>query len=241
MPNEINRAEACHAAIGDACAWLCLTPAEFFAAARQWTTLGPALWAETDPETFYTAWLGEAGRSGICANIIDQFSRTEIFFLLEAIFDQFPIGFYLDYGCGTAAVSWPFLSRATSAVLVDVPNLSQQFVQWRVEQAGLRDVAVLPPEAAGSLPDGLMDLVVCVDVLEHLPNPTAIFLQLDRLVKPGGLLLHRSPWAREDEDLGEHLQEATADWHRPGGGAQLVGALYEVVQPVAFGGLYRKK
>jgi SAM-dependent methyltransferase len=238
---EIDRAQAQDEAVTDACAWLGVPRAQFFDLARQWHDRGRALWSETDPAGFYRAWTGDTGRVALCANILDQFSRDIVWSILHGVFTQVPVSFYLDYGCGSAALSFPFLGRCTGAVLVDVPNAQQEFVRWRLERAGLRDAVVTTPDAAESLPADSFGLIACVDVLEHLPNPTAVFARLDQQLAPGGMFVFRAPWAREDEDFGEHLPEATADWHRPAGGAEQLAARYRCLLGIEHGGLYLKE
>lgn len=43
------------------------------------------------------------------------------------------------------------------------------------------------------LPDGAADLIVCDNVLEHLPDPDAFFAEAWRVLKPGGSLCIRTP------------------------------------------------
>ncbi|MBI2300817.1 MAG: methyltransferase domain-containing protein, partial [Armatimonadetes bacterium] len=169
----------------------------------------------------------------MAANVLDQFSRVNVWSVLYQLFARDEHSVYLDYGCGTASVSFAFLNRCDVAVLLDVPNDSQAFVRWRVERAGLQQVAVMTPDDAPGLPDGGFSLVACIDVLEHLPDPSAAFAGLQRVLRPGGLLLLRAPWARDDEDFGEHLPEATDNWHAPGGGAAQLLAGFERLAEIA--------
>lgn len=238
---EVDMFAALDDAITDACRFLNVARPEFYELARGWDTHRDTTWAETNPETFYTAWRGDVGRAALAANVLDQFSRPEIWHVTQEIRRQTPLGFFLDYGCGSAVVTWTALPSCTEAVLVDVPNLNQEFVRWRLEQHDSHQAAVLTPEEAAVFPAGTFDTIFCIDVLEHLPQPTAIFERLDQALKTGGLLLHRSPWARPDEDLCEHLAEATVDWHRPGGGAEQLAARYQTLAPLPFGGLYLKR
>jgi SAM-dependent methyltransferase len=46
-----------------------------------------------------------------------------------------------------------------------------------------------------SLPfaDGCADCVICSEVIEHIPMEAAVFLEMDRVLKPGGLLILGTP------------------------------------------------
>ena len=43
-------------------------------------------------------------------------------------------------------------------------------------------------------PDGAFDAVMCVEVLEHLPEPIAALRELARLLRPGGILIVTAPF-----------------------------------------------
>jgi SAM-dependent methyltransferase len=51
------------------------------------------------------------------------------------------------------------------------------------------DITDIPVE------DGSFDAVLCVEVLEHLPDPVAALRELSRVLKPGGTLLLTAPFA----------------------------------------------
>ena len=239
---EIWRAAAFDEAVTDTCAKFELSRPEFFASAMQWDEYRDRLWAVTDPDTFYLAWNGKVAKANVCMNIIDQFSRVSLWHYLYGIVEQMkrnPVTL-LDYGCGTAVLSFPFLKDCARGILMDVPNAVQDFVRWRLQEHGLGHAAALRPEMIQELPSGAFNLVLCIDVLEHLPNPTGIFRELMRLTAPGGIFLLRAPWAREGEPLCEHLPEAPRDWFRSGGGAQLLDSAFTLLASLDHGGIYRK-
>jgi 2-polyprenyl-3-methyl-5-hydroxy-6-metoxy-1,4-benzoquinol methylase len=173
--------------------------------------------------------------------VLDQFSRPEIWHVTSELRRQTSLGYFLDYGCGSAVITWTALPDCAEAVLVDVPNLNQEFVRWRLDHYDSHQAAVLTPDEAAVFPAGMFDTIFCIDVLEHLPEPTPIFERFDQWLKPGGILLHRSPWAKPDEQLCEHLAEATADWFRPGGGASQLAQRYNTLTELPFGGVYMKR
>jgi 2-polyprenyl-3-methyl-5-hydroxy-6-metoxy-1,4-benzoquinol methylase len=44
-----------------------------------------------------------------------------------------------------------------------------------------------------SLPDGVGDVVACIETIEHVENPRALMRELTRLTRPGGLLVVTTP------------------------------------------------
>ena len=81
--------------------------------------------------------------------------------------------------------------------------ISQDFAQYHGEgEVGLQtgnwdnskldivsDILSIP------LPDHSIDVVMCTEVLEHIPDPAAAIKEFGRLVKPGGYLLITAPFA----------------------------------------------
>ena len=115
----------------------------------------------------------------------------------------------LSVGCGPAdGLKWlvPFAGREGKVLGLDIEPLhaesvgqSVEFVVGSVEQI---------PLIAGSF-----DLVLALDVFEHLDNDSASFREVVRLVKPGGMLLVTVPaipsvWGGQDI-VSEHRRRYT--------------------------------
>lgn len=95
----------------------------------------------------------------------------------------------LDVGCGAANSYAPALaSRADAYVGVDVSSKAVELAR-----AGGLDARVI--EDAASLPfaDDTFDLVVCVEVLEHLFAPHRAASEARRVLRPGGKLVGSAP------------------------------------------------
>lgn len=225
-------------AVTDVARFLSVEREQVFDLAAAWLEIGPRLFAEKRPEDFYTAWQGEAGRSNLCSNAIFQFQRPDIWSALHQIASQFEDLTYLDFGCGSATLSFPFLKAFRQAVLTDVPNLAQEFVQWRIRQHGLSNTVVLPPALLEGQ-SACANIVTCIDVLEHVATSTELFLKIDTLLATGGLFLFSAPWHSIDSQP-EHLPEAEADWKRPGGGQAIMNERYQCLKPFMAGGIFRK-
>jgi len=114
----------------------------------------------------------------------------------------------LDVGCGVKAYA-PFFIRAARYVGVDLP--------------GNRFADITAPADAIPVDDASFDLVICLQVLEHVADPAAVVRELRRVVKPGGRVLasthgvyvyHPNPddlWRWTHTGL-ERLFRANGDW-----------------------------
>jgi SAM-dependent methyltransferase len=80
----------------------------------------------------------------------------------------------LDVGCGDKPYQ-PYFSAASEFVGVDIGENPHADVTGRVE--------ALPLEDAG------FDVVLCIQVLEHVDDPAQAVRELHRVVKPGGRVL----------------------------------------------------
>src|SRR5262249_52435989 len=97
------------------------------------------------------------------------------------------------YGFGTRG-----LTRGRYVVGVDVSEAYIRRAARTVNSARfLRALADNVP-----LRDGSFDAIVCLDVLEHVPDERALLAEVHRLLRPGGMLLlsvpHRGALARFD-------------------------------------------
>lgn len=94
-----------------------------------------------------------------------------------------------DFGCGyQASFARSVLGEVARATLVDVALASDLLAHPRV-------VAVegALPDALEALPDGSLDVILCISVLEHLWEPLAALRSFRRLLAPKGVALINVP------------------------------------------------
>lgn len=224
--------------VTDACGFLGIERYEFFNLAKQWQNNLRQFSSFKNPQDFYLSWQGDVGRSNLCVNILDQFSRTDLADLFPRIPTTDASGNLIsmaDIGCGTAALSFPFAKSFASAFLVDVPNMAQSFIRWRCDRHKISNVWT---GSLGDMPKAVT-VMLCVDVLEHIAESSKFFREMDQRLFSGGVLLLRTPWASIVPEP-THIPEAEADWYS-GGGAELLAEKYRLIRPLPFGGVYHKQ
>jgi SAM-dependent methyltransferase len=95
-------------------------------------------------------------------------------------------GVLLDVGCGRGDL-WSYIGdRFDRYVGVDAARYDGFPADGEFLKADLEDYRV-------PLPDGVADVVVAVETIEHLENPRAFCRELVRLAKPGGWVVVTTP------------------------------------------------
>lgn len=93
----------------------------------------------------------------------------------------------LDIGCGGGILSE---AMAIAGAKVTGIDLAEQALQVAKEHARKTDVAVdyrcISAENFAAEHAGEFDIVTCMEMLEHVPEPESIIAACSRLVKPGG-------------------------------------------------------
>ncbi|MBX7111697.1 MAG: class I SAM-dependent methyltransferase [Dehalococcoidia bacterium] len=121
-------------------------------------------------------------------------------------------GRILDVGCGTGATS---AAIAEGGALLGVDLGPEAVASARAR--GL-EVAQMDATSIGARSESF-DLVVALDVLEHLGNPIAAAREFRRTLRPGGRLLVTVPayqwlWSSHDVALGHHRRYTRAPLRR---------------------------
>ena len=106
----------------------------------------------------------------------------------------------LDVGCGAGLLSEALAREGAQVTAIDLaPDLIRIAKLHRLESGVEVEYRLTPVEALAYEMPGAFDAIVCMEMLEHVPDPGAIIAACATLLKPGGRLflstLNRTPAA----------------------------------------------
>jgi len=106
----------------------------------------------------------------------------------------------LDVGCGAGLLSEALAARGARVTAIDLaPELIEVAKLHLLESGHVVEYLLSPVEALVPARSGRFDTVVCMELLEHVPDPQAIIAACARALRPGGQLfvstLNRTPAA----------------------------------------------
>ena len=94
----------------------------------------------------------------------------------------------VDIGCGGGILSDAMARRGADVLGIDLATKPLKVAQLHAIEAGTPHVAyreVAAEALAAEQPEGF-DVVTCMEMLEHVPDPASIVAACSRLLKPGG-------------------------------------------------------
>jgi 2-polyprenyl-6-hydroxyphenyl methylase/3-demethylubiquinone-9 3-methyltransferase len=107
----------------------------------------------------------------------------------------------VDIGCGGGILSESMARKGAQVLGVDLAERSLKVAQLHAMEAGITNL-VYREVAAETLADeqpGQYDIVTCMEMIEHVPDPGSIVAACAKLVRPGGWVflstLNRNPKA----------------------------------------------
>jgi 2-polyprenyl-6-hydroxyphenyl methylase/3-demethylubiquinone-9 3-methyltransferase len=106
----------------------------------------------------------------------------------------------LDVGCGGGILSESMALSGATVTGIDLAQSGLAVARLHLEDSGLDiDYQHISVEALAEDQPGSFDVVTCMEMLEHVPNPSSVIASCSALVKPGGSLffstINRNPKA----------------------------------------------
>ena len=130
----------------------------------------------------------------------------------------------LDVGCGGGILSEAMASRGAQVTGIDLSEKALGVAQLhRLESGVAVEYRLVAAEVLASESPGRFDVVTCMEMLEHVPDPASVVASCATLVKPGGTVvfstLNRNPKSYLFAVVGAEyvlglLPRGTHDWAR---------------------------
>lgn len=93
----------------------------------------------------------------------------------------------LDVGCGGGLLSEGMATRGAIVTGIDLSEKPLGVAKLHLLESGQKvDYRKIAVEALAEEMPGTFDAVTCLEMLEHVPNPSSVVSACSRLVKPGG-------------------------------------------------------
>lgn len=104
----------------------------------------------------------------------------------------------LDVGCGGGILSESMAHRGAKVTGIDLGEAPLGVARLHAEESGVEiDYRNISVEALADQQAGDFDIVTCMEMLEHVPDPASVIQACSRLVRPGGYVffstLNRTP------------------------------------------------
>jgi SAM-dependent methyltransferase len=105
----------------------------------------------------------------------------------------------VDIGCGDGRFINFCAARGAEVIFVDRSEAKIKATENRVKNSSARAYRAIVSECAPiPLEDGVGDIVICTEVLEHVADPVVFLRELVRIAKPGATLLITVPDGRSE-------------------------------------------
>ncbi len=93
----------------------------------------------------------------------------------------------LDVGCGGGILSEPMYFKGAEVTGIDLGEKALKVAKLHQLESGAKvDYQLIAAEALARLQPASFDVVTCMEMLEHVPDPASIVAACAALVKPGG-------------------------------------------------------
>ncbi len=104
----------------------------------------------------------------------------------------------VDVGCGGGILSESMALRGAQVLGIDMGTMPLRVAELHTLESGVEvEYRQMPVETLAAEQPGSFDVVTCMEMLEHVPNPASVVAACAQLVRPGGRVffstLNRNP------------------------------------------------
>lgn len=93
----------------------------------------------------------------------------------------------LDVGCGGGLLSEAMAKEGARVTAIDLSKEALQVARLHLLESGLEaDYRLISAERLAAREPAAFDVVTCMELLEHVPDPESLVVACARLTKPGG-------------------------------------------------------
>jgi ubiquinone/menaquinone biosynthesis C-methylase UbiE len=123
----------------------------------------------------------------------------------KSILDEVGIkeGFHvLDYGCGPGSYTMPLaelVGKSGKIYALDIHPLAIQAVRRIATKKGMANVQTTLSDCQTGLPPDSVDVVLLYDILHDLDEPDKVLAELQRVLRPKGILSVSDHHMKQDE------------------------------------------
>ena len=97
---------------------------------------------------------------------------------------------FVDVGCGGGILSEALALRGATTVGIDLGDKALGVARLHQRESGVAvDYRLISAEALAAEAPGAFDVVTCMEMLEHVPDPASIIAACATLARPGGLVV----------------------------------------------------
>jgi 2-polyprenyl-6-hydroxyphenyl methylase / 3-demethylubiquinone-9 3-methyltransferase len=94
-----------------------------------------------------------------------------------------------DIGCGGGILAESLASRGARVTAIDLAPAMIEVAQLHAQESGARiDYRQCDAAALAAAEPGAFDVVTCMELIEHVPDPAALISALGQLLRPAGTL-----------------------------------------------------
>ena len=188
-------------------------------------------WQQADPQTAEEVTRFYQTTNSYLYNLAADHSCLERPVVLDVVVERIEKhGRSLDilvYGDGIGTDSITLARRHHRVTYFDLPGKTSDFARFRFQKEGL-DHRIDVLGRAEEIPAGKFDAVVCIEVLEHVPDPIGTMTNLHTALKNGGIALITESFESIGPEFPSHLPE----------NIQYAGKIHRLMEGLGFVNTY---